>query len=59
MDEEEGLQDIGRKRKMKTIDIEKALAEKRQMQKIFVREHGRSSSILALVIAYFEGKKEK
>jgi len=41
------------------VDIEKALAEKRQMQKTFVREQGRPSSVLALVIAYFEGEKEK
>ena len=41
------------------IDVEKALAEKRTMQNIFIRENGYSSSVLALIITHFEGMKEK
>ena len=42
------------------INIEKALSKKRAMQKNFTREHGYPSSVLTLVIAYFEeGKKRK
>jgi len=43
---------------IQTIDIEKALDEKRTMQKIFTREHGYPSSVLTLVIAYFEERKK-
>ena len=48
--------------KMKTkpiIDIEKALSEKRQMQKIFIRDNGYSSSVLTLIITWLEERKEK
>lgn len=41
------------------IDIEKALAEKKQMQKIFIRENGYPSSVLALVITHFEERGKK
>jgi len=41
------------------INVEKALAEKKDMQKIFIHEHGYPSSVSALVIAYFEQRKEK
>ena len=41
------------------IDYGKALEEKRQMQKIFYREHGYPSSVLALVITHFEEKEKK
>ena len=41
------------------IDVEKALAEKRAMQKRFTRENGRSSSVLALIITHLEELKEK
>ena len=40
------------------INYEKALEEKRQMQEIFFREHGYPSSVLALLITYFEKRKE-
>ena len=40
------------------VNIEKALNEKRTMQKIFMREHDYPSSVLALLIAYFEKQKE-
>ena len=45
---------------IETINIEKALSEKRAMQKNFIREHGYPSSVLTLVIAYFEelGKRK-
>ena len=41
------------------VDIEKALSEKKATQKIFIRENGYPSSVLALLIAYFEERKEK
>ena len=41
------------------VDVEKALEEKKTMQKVFAREHGYSSSVLALLITYFEEAKEK
>ena len=41
------------------VNYEKALEEKKQMQKIFIRENGYPSSVLALLIAYFEERKEK
>lgn len=41
------------------VDIEKALAEKKDIQKAFFDEHGYSSSILAFLITYFEEKREK
>ena len=41
------------------IDVEKALEEKRVMQKQFKREHGYSSHVLALVIEHFEEMLEK
>lgn len=37
-----------------TLNVEKALEEKRQMQKIFVREKGYPSSVLEVVIKHFE-----
>ena len=45
--------------KNELIDVEKALNEKRQMQKIFVHDNGYPSSVLALLIAYFEERREK
>ena len=41
------------------VDIEKALSEKKAKQKIFICENGYPSSVLALLIAYFEERKEK
>ena len=41
------------------IDIEKALDEKRTMQKNFIREHDRPSSVLSLVVAHFEWMKKR
>ena len=41
------------------IDVEKALEEKKTMQKVFYREHGYPSSVLALLITYFEERKQK
>ena len=41
------------------VDVEKALSEKKTMQKVFFREHGYYSSVLTLLIAYFEERKEK
>lgn len=43
----------------RVIDVEKALTEKKAMQKVFVRDHSYPSSVLALVIAYFEKGKRK
>ena len=40
------------------VDAEKALEEKRAMQKAFFLEHGYYSSVLTLLIAYFEKVKE-
>ena len=42
-----------------TLNYEKALEEKKQMQKIFIRENGYPSSVLALLIAYFEKERKK
>jgi len=47
------------KKKEQIIDTEKALAEKKAMQKIFTREHDYPSSVLTLVIAHFEEMKKK
>ena len=45
--------------KMKPIvNVEKALSEKKAMQKIFLRENGYPSSVLALLITYYEERKE-
>lgn len=41
------------------VDVEKALEEKRAMQKVFTSEHGYSSSVLTLVIEHFEGELKK
>ena len=41
------------------IDNEKALEEKKIMQKQFVREHSYSSHVLDLLIEHFEGEIEK
>ena len=41
------------------VDIEKALEEKKAMQKTFFREYGYPSSVLALLITYFEELKKK
>lgn len=40
-------------------DMEKALEEKEQMQKIFVREHGYPSSVLTLVIEHYSEENDK
>lgn len=37
------------------LNVDKALEEKKQMQKIFVREHGYPSSVLEIVIEHLEG----
>ena len=44
--------------KEEIIDTEKALEEKKAMQKIFVREHGYSCPVLTLVIAWLEEMKD-
>ena len=41
------------------INVEKALAEKKEMQKVFFEEHGYPSSVRTLLIAHFEQRKEK
>ena len=41
------------------INYEEALKEKKQMQKIFFREHGYPSSVLTLVITWLEERNEK
>ena len=41
------------------IDVEKALSEKRAMQKEFIEEHGFPNSVLILVIAHLEEMKKK
>jgi len=41
------------------LNVDKALDEKQQMQKIFVRENGYPSSVLEIVIEHFEGCKVK
>ena len=45
--------------KEEIIDTEKALEEKKAMQKIFVCEHGYSCPVLILVIAWLEEIGEK
>ena len=40
------------------VNVERALEEKKTMQKVFIREHGYPSSVLALLITYFEKRKE-
>lgn len=45
--------------KNELIDVEKALEEKKTMQKVFYRKYGYYSSVLTLLIAYFEDKKQK
>lgn len=37
------------------LNVDKALDEKRQMQKIFMGEHGYPSSVLKIVIEHLEG----
>ena len=37
------------------LNVDKALEEKKQMQKIFAREHGYPSSVLEIVIEHLEG----
>ena len=44
--------------KMAIINIERALDEKRTMQKMFTREHGCPSYVLALLITYYEDNLE-
>lgn len=39
------------------LNVDKALDEKRQMQKLFFREHGYPSSVLEIVIEHLEGLK--
>ena len=41
------------------INYEKALEEKRQQQKTFLRENGYPSSVSELVIAFYEERSEK
>ena len=41
------------------VNYEKALEKKKQMQKIFSREHSYPSSVLALLIAHFEKERKK
>jgi hypothetical protein len=56
------LSEYGLKKKMnkeEIIDTEKALEEKKAMQKIFVREHGYLCPVLILVIAWLEEIGEK
>ena len=43
---------------IETINIEKALSEKREMQKKFISEHGYPSSVLTLVITHFEEREK-
>lgn len=37
------------------LNVDNALDEKRQMQKIFVNEHGYPSTVLEIVIEHLEG----
>ena len=46
-------------KKKQIIDVDRALSEKKAMQKTFFREHGHSSSVLALLITYFEERKNE
>jgi len=39
------------------LNVERALDEKHQMQKIFLGEHGYPSSVLEIVIEHLEGLK--
>jgi len=49
-----------KKRKIRSvIDVEKALEEKRAMQKQYVREHGYRSYILDLLIEHFEEMQKR
>ena len=41
------------------LNVDKALAEKKQMQKIFIRENGYPSSVLKIVIEHLEGLKHE
>lgn len=41
------------------LNVDKALDEKGQMQKIFVREHGYPSSVLDIVIDHLEGLEKQ
>lgn len=41
------------------LNVDRALDEKRQMQKLFVREHGYQSSVLEIVIEHLEGLKHE
>ena len=51
-----GKNEMGNKQ---IVDMEKALEEKEQMQKVFVREHGYPSSVLTLVIEHYSGESDK
>ena len=39
------------------LNVDRALDEKRQMQKLFLREHEYPSSVLEIVIKHLEGLK--
>ena len=41
------------------INVGEALEEKKAMQKIFILEHSHPSSVLTLLITYFEERKGK
>ena len=41
------------------INVERALEEKKAMQKIFILEHSHPSSVLTLLITYLEERKGK
>ena len=41
------------------IDIERALEEKKTMQKVFIRDNGYPSSVLSLLIEYFRERQKK
>ena len=41
------------------VNVGKALTEKEHMQKTFICDNGHPSSVLALLIVYFEGEKGK
>lgn len=41
------------------LNVDKALDEKRQMQKVFFREHGYPSTVLKLVIEHLEGLRHE
>lgn len=46
-------------KKKQIVNVDKVLSEKKTMQKIFFREHGYPSSVLTLLIGYYEERKEK